>query len=257
MPGTNSLLVPLTVRCGQRVPATFRLGVLPPTSAGPCRAPSYEPGSSGRGDDRTETVPDWVAAAGYPATGGETRPVRSDPYAVTPSVVATPPTGWLRAGMRFVRTMLLRNDLDHRASRGGGNPSQGQPPMTVDAYIGTDFPESAQFRAIPRRRGIRTPSPRGRIRPKHTLAAWRTRRLNAPHGAIAESRSDLLYIRCAREEQYCAQLFRLFERVGGDVNPRPHAQLVAFPRPFDPWYSVADRVRWDENSAKEGRLRWR
>ena len=57
------------------------------------------------------------------------------------------------------------------------------------------------------------------------------------------------------EDHYHAQLFELFERLSGDVDPDPHVRLVAFPRPFDRWYSVADRVGWGENSAKESRLR--
>ena len=68
---------------------------------------------------------------------------------------------------------------------------------------------------------------------------------------IAESRSDLLYIRCAGAEHYHARLFGLFERFGENVNTRPQVQLVAFPRPFDRCYSVADRVWWGENYAKE------
>ena len=43
-----------------------------------------------------------------------------------------------------------------------------------------------------------------------------------------------------------------------DVDPKPHVQMVAFPRPFDRWYGVADRsatargrVWWGKNSAKE------
>ena len=37
----------------------------------------------------------------------------------------------------------------------------------------------------------------------------------------------------------------------------PDARLVAFPRHFDSWYSVADRAWWGEDSARESRLRWR
>ena len=168
--------------------------------------------------------------------------MRPDPYAVTPPVTTTPLTGWLRAEMHSVRSMPPGNALDHRASRGGWNPSQGQPPMTVDAYIGTGFPESARFGAIPRRRGIRTLSPRGRFRQEHRLAAWSTRWIHAPHRAIGDSRSDLLYIRCAGDEQYYARLLGLLEEFGGDVSPRPHVQLLALPRTFVRWYSMADRV---------------
>ena len=34
-------------------------------------------------------------------------------------------------------------------------------------------------------------------------------------------------------------------------------RLVAFPLPFDSWYSVVDRAQWGEDSAPESRLRWR
>ena len=101
--------------------------------------------------------------------------------------------------------------------------------MSVQAYIGTAFPDSARFGAIPRRRGIHTPAPPRRVRQENRLAAWRTRWLHAPHRQIAEFRSYLLYIPCAGVEQYHARLFGLSEWFGGDVNSRPHIQLVAFP----------------------------
>ena len=46
---------------------------------------------------------DWVAAAGHSAVEGGNRPVRPDPYAVTPAVTETPPTagfapGYARSG---------------------------------------------------------------------------------------------------------------------------------------------------------------
>ena len=123
--------------------------------------------------------------------------------------------------------------------------------MTIDAYIGTAFPDAARFEAIPRRRGICTHSPHGRVLQENLPVACRT------HRTIAESRSHLLYIRRAGEDQYHAQLFELFERFGGDVEPKHHLQLVAFPRSFDWWYNVADRVQWGDNSAKESLLQWR
>ena len=200
--------------------------------------------------------PDWVAAASEAATGEDTRPARPDPYTFTP-LAKNPSPGWFQTGVRAVWNMLPGADLGHRVSRSGRNPSQGHPPITVDAYVGTSFPDTARFGAIPRRRGIRTLSPHGRFREESRPAAWRTRWLHAAHRAIADSRSDLLYIRCAGEDHYHARLFELFEKFGGEVNPEPHVRLVAFPRPFARWYSVADRVRWGKNSAKENQLRWR
>ena len=67
--------------------------------------------------------------------------------------------------------------------------------MSVEAHIATSFPDSVQFRAISRRRGIRTLSPRGRVRKENCAAAWRTRRVHAAHLVMADPRSDLFYIR--------------------------------------------------------------
>ena len=63
-----------------------------------------------------------------------------------------------------------------------------------------------------------------------------------------------LFVRFAGEEQYHWPLINLFGRYGGEVEPATHVQLVAFLSPFDRWYSVADRVQWGENSAKESSL---
>lgn len=126
--------------------------------------------------------------------------------------------------------------------------------MTVDPYVGTALPDAARSEAILRERGIRVLAPHGRVHQENLPVAWRTRWLYAPHWEIADFRSDLLEIRCTGEDQYHARLFELFEKLGGDVDPKPHVELVAFPRPFDRWYSVADGVRWGENSAKESRL---
>ena len=163
----------------------------------------------------------------------------------------TPSPSWFQTRVRAVRNMLPGANLDHRVSQGGRNPSRGQPPITVQAYVGTSFPDAARFGAISRLRGIQTLSPHSRVRQENRPAAWRTPWLHAPRRAIAESRSDLLYIRRAGEDRCHGRLFKLFERFGGEVDPEPYVRLVSFPRPFDRWYSVADRVRWGANSAKE------
>ena len=168
----------------------------------------------------------------------------------------TPSHGWFQTGVRAVRNMLPGAYLDYRVSRGGRNLSQDQPQITVDAFVGTSFPNNARFGAISRRRGIRTFSPHGRVRQENRPAAWRTCWPHAPLRAIADSRSDLLYIRFAGEDRYHARLFELFERFGGGSRPRAPHPSGGLPRPFDRWYSVADRVQWGENSAKESRLWW-
>ena len=184
--------------------------------------------------------PDWVVAAGQAAIVKGIRTARPNLYAVTPPVVVTPSPGWLQTGVRAVLNLLHGADLDYQVSRGGRNPSQGQPPMTVDAYVGTSFPDTARLGAIPKRRGISTLCPHSRVRQENRPAAWRTPWL---HTGDSRLPSDLLYIRGADEDHYHGRLFQLFERFRGDVYPEPHVRLVAYPRLFDRWYSVADRVR--------------
>ena len=107
--------------------------------------------------------PDWVLAAGRAVVGEGTRPARPVPYAVTPPAAVTPSPAWFQTAMRPVRNMLPGADLEPRKSRGGRNPSQDQPLITVDAYVNTFFADAARFGAIPRRRGIHTLSPHGHV----------------------------------------------------------------------------------------------
>lgn len=65
----------------------------------------------------------------------------------------------------------------------------------------------------------------------------------------------MLHVRCVVEERYHVTLlnvvcwYRHYEGIAPDV------RLVAILRPFDSWYSVANRARWGEDMARESRLR--
>ena len=206
--------------------------------------------------------PNRVEAAACPSGGGNSawdfpQSVSGARSTGAPGPQPEPISWWLRAGIQAVRGLLPGSEMDHRLSRGGRNPGRARPPMTVDEYIRTRTPDAARFEAIPKKRGIRTPSPRGRVRQENRPTAWNTRWLHTPHRAPALPGSDLLFVRCAGEEQYQARLLSLFGRYCTVADPQPGVRLVAFPRPFDRWYSIADRVRWGDNSAKESRLRWR
>ena len=73
----------------------------------------------------------------------------------------------------------------------------------------------------------------------------------------AAAGSDLLYVRCEGEAKYHVGLLNLFGRYSCYDGIVPEVHLGDFPRPFDIWYSVADRERWGEDSAHESRLHWR
>lgn len=104
-------------------------------------------------------------------------------------------------------------------------------------------PDSARFEAIPDRSSIRKSSLRGCVRQENCPTTWNTRWLYMPHWTPATPRSDLLFVRCAGEDQYHACILIVFGRFCTAAEPEPDVNLVAFPRPFHKWYSTADQVR--------------
>lgn len=78
-----------------------------------------------------------------------------------------------------------------------------------------------------------------------------------PHRTPPAPSSDLLFVQFAEEQQYQAPLLSLLDRSFAEAEAEPGVKLVAFPRPFEHWYSIPDRVLRSESSAKESRLRWK
>ena len=178
--------------------------------------------------------------------GGRRRPIPG---------TAGPPCSGISIGVRCALQLVpyrgpgcseptSRNrDMGHRLPQGGRNGWRGQLPITVEAYVGTDYPDAVRFEAIPRRRGIRTRSPRDRIQQENGPATWRTHWLHASHRSVNATDSDLLYVPCIGEDQYHRRLMSRFGQYGGEMDPAPRVQLVAFPPPFGRWYNAAHRIR--------------
>ena len=183
---------------------------------------------------------------------------RRDSVRSLSAVLPVPSTPrWLRSGVASVRAMLPGSSMDHRRRRSRRRARGRKPPMTVDEYIRRNLLDSARFRAIPADHAILTPSDRGAVAQHDRESAWQARWRHVPCRTPASSGCDLFFVRCEGEEVYHAALLNLFGRYCRYERVAPNANLVAFPRPFDTWYSIADRARWGEDSARESRLRWR
>ena len=144
-------------------------GVLPTHSLFATQGPLPRPLRSDPAPQVGETTvlrrsPDWIVAAGQRVAGADYFPVPQDPYASPAPATDAPPSGWPQTAVRVVQNLLPGANLDHPVARGGRNPSDGELPMSVEAYVATAFPDFAWFRATIRRRGIHTPSPRVRVR---------------------------------------------------------------------------------------------
>lgn len=123
--------------------------------------------------------------------------------------------------------------------------------------MGLRYLDAARFDAIPIRKAITVRAGGTNIRQSNRAEAWIERWRHTPFRAFTEPGCDMLYVRCQGEEVYHRRLLVLFGRFGNWPAVRPHADLIAFPRPCSEWYSIADRRRWGEDSARESRLRWR
>lgn len=159
-----------------------------PGPPGPLRLPHVG------GTPGTTQSPERVEAEGRSVVDENMYLTRPEPYAGRyPPTVSS--SGWFCTWMWAVRGLLPGASMDHRASQGAQNPTRGQQPITVEAYVGKDYPDTARFKAIPRRWGIRAPSPGDRIRQENCSTAWRTRWVHAPHRSLAVTGLDLFYVR--------------------------------------------------------------
>ena len=197
------------------------------------------------------------------------------PYAAPSSLTALPPAGreatsslgrvftapaapaWLRSGVSSVRSMWPGSSMDHRRRRSRRRAAGRKPPITVDEYVRRNLLDAARFAAVPMVRAIKTPSGRGAVSQENRAGPWKSRWRHVPCRTPAAAGSDLLYVRCEGEAKYHVTLLNLFGRYSCYDGIVPDVRLVALPRPFDSWYSVADRARWGEDSARESRLRCR
>ena len=104
---------------------------------------------------------------------------------------------------------------------------------------------------------IKTPSDSGAVAQGHLAGAYKSRWRHVPCGTPSAAGSDLLYVPCQGEAKYHVRLLNLFGRYNSYDSIVPNARSVAFPQPFDSWYSFADRARWGKDLERESRLRWR
>lgn len=114
--------------------------------------------------------------------------------------------------------------------------------MMVDEYVRRNLFDSALFRAIPADHYILMPSERSAVAQQDCAAAWKARWRYVPCRTPAVSGCDLFYVRCDGEDEYHASLLILFGLYCCYASFTSDVRLVAFLRPFDSSYSIADRA---------------
>lgn len=147
--------------------------------------------------------------------------------------------------------------MDHRRPRGGRSGTTVHPPLTVSEYIIRNLLDAERFEAIRRRRTIRANSPRRAIPQEERANAGRSRWRHAPNRTLALPGWDLMYVHLTGEKQDHAKFLQVFGPYHRPEYMVPHVRLVAFLRPFEHLYCIADRSQWGEDFAKETRLRGR